>query len=408
MTTKDKVLEQLVAAGGKAVSGELLAAQCDVSRAAIWKAVSSLRKQGFSIEGSTNGGYVLSGEDICSPELFAQAFSDQFPEFKDCHTEWHKEIDSTNTYAKRLLSECGNLRTIDGSLTPAGQKYHQAVIVAESQTAGRGRLGRSFVSPDKTGIYLSIIYAPEGGIREPALITSFAAVAVCRAIKRLYKAEPAIKWINDIFIDNGGVRKKVVGILTEGMTNFEMRRIESAIIGIGINIKPSKALQGELKDIAGFIEDLSRSKGSMTADICGNSPAQVTAEATAEKVTTKARDEALGKAGAQGEAGASATKSAKGAAQAVSRCQLAAEVAGQVLKIYDEPKEKVIAEYKKLMFLIGQKLEVHPIIGDEKSVYTATAIDVDDNAELVVELEDGSRKTLSSGEVSLKSANFTK
>lgn len=376
MTTKDKVLEKLVAAGGKAVSGELLASECKVSRAAIWKAVSALRKMGCTIEGSTNGGYVLSEEDICSPELFAQAFSDQFPEFKDCHTEWHKEIDSTNTYAKRLLSECGNLRTLEGSLTPAGQKYHQAVIVAESQTAGRGRLGRSFVSPDKTGIYLSIIYAPEGGIREPALITSFAAVAVCRAIKKLYKAEPAIKWINDIFIDNGGVRKKVVGILTEGMTNFEMRRIESAIIGIGINIKPSKALQGELKDIAGFIEDQ--------------------AEATK---SAKAKDEALGKAGAPDQAGAT---------QAVSRCQLAAEVAGQVLKIYEEPKEKVIAEYKKLMFLIGQKLEVHPIIGDEKSVYTATAIDVDENAELVVELEDGSRKTLSSGEVSLKSANFTK
>ncbi len=357
MTTKDKVLEKLASAGGKPVSGEVLASECDVSRAAIWKAVSALRDKGFSIEGTPNGGYVLAdGGDFCTPELFHKTFAREFPEYAENFTEWLKEIDSTNTYAKRLLSECGSLRAADGSLTPAGQKYHRAVIVAESQTAGRGRLGRTFISPDKTGIYLSVIYAPEGGITQPARITAFAAVAVCRAIKRLYSVEPSIKWINDIFVENGGVRKKAVGILAEGVTNFETQRIESAIIGIGLNIKPSKEFSGELDDIVGFIESAANCNAS----------------------------------------------------GAVSRCSLAAEVAGQVLRIYSEPPEKVMDEYKRLVFLIGEDVEVHPIIGDDKSVYTATAVDIDENAGLVVRLSDGTLRTLSSGEVTLKSANFTK
>ena len=93
---------------------------------------------------------------------------------------------------------------------------------------------------------------------------------------------------------------------------------------------------------------------------------------------------------------------------AVSRCRLATEVAGQLLHIYNEPPEKVMDEYKRLVFLIGEDVEVHPIIGDEKSVYTATAIDIDENASLVVKMKDGTTRKLSSGEVSLKSANYTK
>ena len=147
MTTKEKVLKLLVEAKGRAVSGEVLAAECGVSRAAVWKAINSLREAGSSIEGTTNGGYVLADNDVFTPELFSETFSNRFPELSDCHIECFKEIDSTNTYAKRLLAECGNLRDSSGQLTPAGKKYHKAVIVAEKQTAGRGRLGRTFVSP---------------------------------------------------------------------------------------------------------------------------------------------------------------------------------------------------------------------------------------------------------------------
>ena len=209
MTTKEKVLKILAEAKGQAVSGETLATECGVSRAAVWKAVNALREAGNSIEGTTNGGYVLIDDDVFTPELFSEAFSSRYPDFSDCYIECFKEIDSTNTYAKRILAECRNLRGPDGSLTDAGKKYHRAVIIAESQTAGRGRLGRTFVSPEKTGIYISVIYAPKGGITNPARLTACAAVAICRAIKNVFcetslpDVIPQIKWINDIFVNGG-------------------------------------------------------------------------------------------------------------------------------------------------------------------------------------------------------------
>ncbi len=344
MTTKDKVLEILSQNKNKSVSGEKLAEVCQVSRAAIWKAVKSLREQGCIIDGTTNGGYLLSGNgDVFSHELFSSTFKNRWPEFQNSHLETFQEIDSTNTYAKRILSECGNLRDLGGRLTEAGKKYHQSVIVAESQTAGRGRLGRKFISPAKTGIYLSLIYAPENGITEPAKVTAFSAVAIVRAIKKLFNIDARIKWINDIYINS----KKVSGILTEGFANFETGLIESAIIGIGINIQDNEIVSKNAA-IAGSITGTERTNDS-----------------------------------------------------SVSRTALAAEVAGQVLSVLNEEPSKVMKEYKDYCFLTGKTVQVHPVIGDDKSVYSAKVLDVDDNAALVVELSDGSRKSLSSGEVSL-------
>ncbi len=369
MTTKEKVLKLLVEAKGQAVSGEVLAAECGVSRAAVWKAINSLREAGSSIEGTTNGGYVLADNDVFSADLFSETFSSRFPELSDCHIECFKEIDSTNTYAKRLLAECGNLRDSSDQLTQAGHKYHRAVIVAESQTAGRGRLGRSFVSPEKTGIYISVIYAPKGGITNPARLTASAAVGICRAIKKLSgdlpntAVLPQIKWINDIFL--GG--KKVCGILAEGVANFESGMIESAVVGMGINIKKNKsAFEGELSNIVGTLE-----------------------EALSQ---TSSSDNKL----------------------SISRLQVAAEIAGQVLKIFEEDASSpeahkaIIKEYKEASFLLGQELTVYPLIGDEKSSYKAMATDIDENAGLIVTLKDGSQRTLSSGEVTLKSSSLAK
>ena len=374
MTTKEKVLKILAEAKGQAVSGEALAAECGVSRAAVWKAVNALREAGNSIEGSTNGGYVLCDDDVFSAEIFSEAFSTRWPEFSDCHIECFKEIDSTNTYAKRVLAECGNLRGADGNLTEAGRKFHRAVFVAESQTAGRGRLGRTFVSPEKTSIYISVIYAPKGGLTNPARLTACAAVAICRAIKKVFgevaldSVTPQIKWINDIFV--GG--KKVCGILAEGVANFESGLIESAVVGMGINIKKNKAaFEGELAEVVGTLEEAKSLESS---------------EAAAEV-------------------------SANCAASSISRVQVAAEVAGQVLKIFEEDASSeeahaaIIKEYKEASFLIGRELTVYPLIGDEKTAYKATAVDIDDNAGLVVKLGDGSTRTLSSGEVTLKSSS---
>ena len=369
MTTKEKVLEILTNSNKEtidnlcpslspnndneelSISGELLAKECGVSRTAIWKAINNLRKEGFQIEGTTNGGYILKNDkDAFDKELFSHYFTENFPEFKNSNIECFEEIDSTNTYGKRLLAENGSFRTPDGQLTDFGKKYNNSIIVAESQTAGRGRLGRTFYSPKKTGIYLSIIYGPEGGITQPAKLTAFSAVAVYRAIKKLYNVQPSIKWINDIFI-NG---KKVCGILTEGFTNFETGTIEAAIIGIGVNIEDNPEC---------FPEDVAKIAGGILRQ--------------------------------------HETKSA-------GRCQLAAEIAGQVLTILNEAPEKVMEEYKNASFIIGQEVEIHPVIGDNKKNYNAKVLDIDNEASLVVQLPDGTKKTLSSGEISLKSTSFIK
>lgn len=403
MATKDKVLnlliENLNSGVENSVSGEKLAAECGVSRAAIWKAVNALRSEGIAIEGTTNGGYILCDNDIFTTQVFSQTLKNDFHEFADSYVEIFKEIDSTNTYAKRVLTECGNLRNSDGTLTTAGQKYHRAIIAAESQTAGRGRLGRTFVSPAKTGIYISIIYAPSGGITNPAKITAFSAVAVCRAIKKLYGISCQIKWINDIYA-NG---KKICGILTEGFTNFETGTIESAIIGIGINMRDNPSLfPSEVAKVAGSIEG-----------------AEKVSSEKAELVQTQVAD-------------TSDTEISSKTANhpSVSRAQLAAHVAANLLNILEETQisteqnnaseqkasdakniqssktAAIMQEYKSASFLIGNTLTVHPIIGNSQSDYTAKAIDIDDNAALIVELADGTKKTLSSGEVSIGSSEF--
>lgn len=364
MATKDKVLTLLTDSKEQVISGEALARECGVSRAAVWKAITALRNQGYSIEGSTNGGYVLKDTtDVFTKELFCTYFTREFPRFKDSHIECFKEIDSTNTYAKQLLAGSGSApHNTQKALSPRGlsqdvaspnnedrnsgsKPYHRAIIVAEKQTAGRGRMGRVFYSPEKTGIYLSVIYSPDSGIREPAQITAFSAVAVCRAIQKLCGVEPAIKWINDIFIQG----KKAGGILTEGFTNFETGIIETAIIGIGINIEDNpEAFPQEVQHV---VTSLAHSSGTK-----------------------------------------------------VDRCALAAEIAGNTLQILTEDSATVMEEYKRRSFLIGKQLTVYPVIGDEATAYSALVRDIDQHANLVVELADGSYKTLSSGEVSITSA----
>ena len=344
MTTKQKVFEILSQNKASYVSGEKLAQECGVSRAAIWKAVRAIRDEGFVIDGSNNNGYTLAGEqiaDVLSKQVLEYTLGQAYPEFAGSHIECFESIDSTNTYAKKLAAQ-------------DACKYHQAVIVAESQTAGRGRIGRSFESPAGTGVYLSLIITPKGGITQPAVITASAAVAVCRAIKKLYWVQPAIKWINDIYVQNDGILKKAVGILTEGITNFESGQIESAVIGIGVNIKPSASInKSPVKDILGYL-----SKATRIDDVQEN-------------------------------------------ASTPSRARFIAEIAGQVFKILEEPLASVIEEYKSMMFLFGKTLTVYPLIGDDKTAYKAKAVDIDENAGLVVELKDGTVRTLSSGEVTL-------
>ena len=352
--TKDKILE-ILSEKAEAVSGEELGTKLGVSRAAVWKAIKTLRESGYSIEGTTNSGYKLITEDVLSEERIRAFYAEYFPGGDFGTVECFKVIDSTNTYAKKLLSESGNLRGEYGSLTEAGKKLNKSLFAAESQNAGKGRLGRSFCSPAKTGLYFSLIYAPENGITNPAKLTAYAAVAVCRVLKKLFGITPGIKWINDIFA--GG--KKICGILAEGFTNFETGSIEAAIIGIGINIHTNpEAFTGKLAEIAGSLED------------CLNPSVNDESSFNAD------------------------------------RSQIAALISGTFFQLFEEDSSLVMDEYRSLSFLTGKTITVHPIIDDEKSTYRATVIGIDDNAGLIVKTENGETKTLSSGEVSLRSEAY--
>lgn len=147
---------------------------------------------------------------------------------------WNKtyleETDSTNRYLKELAN----------AGVPEG-----TVIIAGRQSAGRGRLGRSFFSPEEKGIYMSILLRPEITLERSVLITSMAAVAVARAMERIGGITAKIKWVNDIFINN----KKTCGILTEAGINASEGTLDYAVLGIGINVGVMEFPE-ELREIA--------------------------------------------------------------------------------------------------------------------------------------------------------------
>lgn len=231
MNVKEALLTTLADAGDEYISGASLAQKLGVSRNAVWKAVKSLESEGYTIESVTSKGYRLSmnnnrlSEKLIRARLTAKEFG--------CELHVHDEIDSTNTAAKKLAS--------------AGAP-HGTAVVADMQTMGRGRLGRSFVSPAGSGLYLSVIVRPELDISLTSMLTTAAAVAVAEAIELLSGANVGIKWVNDIYL--GG--KKLCGILTEASLGLEMHSLDYAVIGIGVNV--SGSFTGELAETATSIE----------------------------------------------------------------------------------------------------------------------------------------------------------
>jgi len=147
---------------------------------------------------------------------------------------WQKivlpETDSTNRYVKELAT--------------AGAQ-EGTVVIANKQSAGRGRLGRSFFSPEEKGVYMSILLRPDIELSKAVLITSMAAVAVARAVERVSGIPAQIKWVNDIFLN----KKKVCGILTEAGIDAERQMLNYAVLGIGVNVGTMEFPE-ELKEIA--------------------------------------------------------------------------------------------------------------------------------------------------------------
>ncbi len=250
-----------------------------------------------------------------------------------------------------------HLQTIDSTnaealrLLAAAQNVRdldQTVIAADEQSAGRGRLKRAFYSPAKAGVYFTAIYAPSAPIEDPALLTACAAVAVCRSLKEFFNADAKIKWVNDVYVNN----KKVCGILAEGHLGAD-GQISAAAIGIGINIYPSD-FPAEIASRAGAVLSNERSQ-SQNAD---NDMRLALARDVSQKLFAMLGDASLAQA--------------------------------------------ALEEYASLSFIVGKEITVLPIIGDERSAYPATVLGIDKKARLLVRLNDGSERALSSGEISIR------
>ena len=217
------------------LSGEEISRRLGVSRMAVSNAVKSLRKEGYVIDSATNRGYRLqnSPDKLSQGDLFAY-----LPESRHDTVRCFELIDSTNSYLKR--------EAVGGA--PGG-----LVAVANEQTAGRGRSGRSFFSAADCGIYLSVLLRPHCEPQKTMTLTAHAAVAVCEAISTACGVETEIKWTNDVVL-NG---RKLCGILTEITLEAETGLVDSVVIGVGVNVnyKPD-----------GFPEDLRAVAGSIFSE----------------------------------------------------------------------------------------------------------------------------------------------
>lgn len=322
MSVKDEVLKELENNKGDYISGGQLAENLGVSRNSVWKAIKALEKSGYEINAIPNKGYCLAEKnDILSSYSIKQ-------HLKNPHLDISvfSSVTSTNTILKEMAEQGAKEGT---------------VIIAEEQTAGRGRTGKQFYSPKGTGIYISILLRPDIPAEESLFLTTSAAVATARAIEDVSDKRALIKWVNDIYLED----KKTCGILTEGAFNVETGKLDYAIVGIGINVCiPDGGFPDNIKDIATAIFD---------------------------KQTDSINKRSI----------------------------LIANLLDYFMEYYKDFKSKsYVKEYIERSMIIGKTITV--IEGSKTSV--AKAIDIDRNCRLKVQFENGTTKWLSSGEVSTK------
>lgn len=227
------------------LSGETIAQTAHITRSYVSKVIQGLTAIGYDIESVNRVGYIYHSDQKVLDEA---KISSQLKYPKEILIL--DEVDSTNTFLKHLA------KTID---------VKELVVVANQQTGGRGRIGRTYVSNPTSGIYFSLLYRPKIAIEYAKKLTCLAGVAVVRAIQKLTGLEAKIKWVNDVYIHG----KKVCGILTEASTSIEENAFEYAIIGIGVNCYQQE-FSKEVAAIATTLEDEAKcivSRNDLIAEI---------------------------------------------------------------------------------------------------------------------------------------------
>lgn len=208
---KTKILSLLKEADSY-LSGQELCNKFGVSRTAVWKAINQLKDEGYIIEAVQNRGYHL----VEYPDLitYSEIKSVLTTKWAGLELYYFDTLDSTNTKAKQLAEEGAP---------------HGTLVIANQQSGGKGRRGRTWESPANTGIWMTLILKPDMNPTHASMLTLVMALAVTKACNEITNAACSIKWPNDIVLN----RKKICGILTE--MSAEMDYINHIVIGVGIN-----------------------------------------------------------------------------------------------------------------------------------------------------------------------------
>ena len=318
---KTKILQYLLDANDY-VSGQEISNNLEVSRTAIWKHIKSLREDGYEIKSVTNKGYKL----ILEPDLLNES---QLQYGLKTYTIGKniihfKEIDSTNEELKRQAK----------TNAPDG-----LVCTAETQTKGKGRLSREWVSEYSKGIYASILLKPQISPMEVMSITLISGLAICNSIKKVTGLDATIKWPNDVLVNN----KKVCGILTEMSAQTDI--VDYIIIGVGINVNNTI-----------FPDELKSKATSLFLESGKN----------------------------------------------VSRVELLKEVLYQIeiatTEFITDCTYNLLKTYKENCVTIGKTVTV---IRKDKEI-TGIAVDLSENGALIIETEQGQKMEINSGEVTVQ------
>ncbi|MDO8746639.1 MAG: biotin--[acetyl-CoA-carboxylase] ligase [Thermodesulfovibrionales bacterium] len=306
------------------ISGEEMSRRLGITRAAFWKKIKALRERGYVIEGSTAKGYRL----IKTPEFSVEELKILVKGDFGKEIIFHESLDSTNTLAMELAEK---------------GVPHGTVVIADRQLKGKGRLGRTWFSPPKGNIYMSVIVRPEIEPKDATLLTIMSAISCAGAVRNLTGIEVKIKWPNDLMVSE----RKLGGILTEMKSDQD--RIVFAVIGIGINVNAS---------LDAFPVDV---------------------RAVAASVIEELRE--------------------KGYSQAISRTLIIAAILNELDRwfkvLIKGGSIQLINEWKKLSSTLGRKVKV--VSG--KDAISGIAADIDDEGMLILRLPSGWLKKISAGDV---------